>query len=74
MNNDKQGLFFNHYDLWINNNLLRQGLQLVLGIHYHRAVFMENTSFSPAITIMRCSIIITTAKEFVLSCSPTATI
>lgn len=30
MNNDKQGLFFNHYDLWINNNLLRQGLQLVL--------------------------------------------
>ncbi|PLO52451.1 LuxR family transcriptional regulator, partial [Klebsiella michiganensis] len=30
MNNDKQGHFFNHYDLWINNNLLRQGLQLVL--------------------------------------------
>ncbi|MDU7372445.1 MAG: LuxR C-terminal-related transcriptional regulator [Klebsiella michiganensis] len=34
MNNDKQGHFFNHYDLWINNNLLRQGLQLVH--HYDR--------------------------------------
>ena len=43
-------------------------------IHYHQAVFMENMSFSPAITIMRCLIIITIAKEFVLSCSPTVMI
>lgn len=73
MNNDKQGHFFNHYDLWINNNLLRQGLQLVLD-SLSPGCFHGKYVFSPAITIMRCLIIITIAKEFVLSCSPTVMI
>ncbi|MDJ1655432.1 LuxR C-terminal-related transcriptional regulator [Raoultella sp. Ech2A] len=30
MNSDKPDFFFNHYDLWIKNSLLRQGLQLIL--------------------------------------------
>ena len=50
MNNDKQGLFFNHYDLWINNNLLRQGLQLVLdslspGCFHGKYVFFTSDNY-----------------------------
>ena len=50
MNNDKQGHFFNHYDLWINNNLLRQGLQLVLdslspGCFHGKYVFFTSDNY-----------------------------
>ncbi|WP_220676471.1 LuxR C-terminal-related transcriptional regulator [Klebsiella pasteurii] len=50
MNNDKQGHFFNHYDLWINNNLLRQGLQLILdslspGYFHGKYVFFTSDNY-----------------------------